>query len=51
VVANHIDVEEEEFLSAVAHTLAGTIQRKRVEEALRDSERFLFIYASSLDMT
>jgi len=30
--------EQQEFLAAVAHTLAGIIERKRVEEALRQSE-------------
>lgn len=32
------DAQQEEFLRAVAHTLAGIIERKRVEEALRQSE-------------
>jgi PAS domain S-box-containing protein len=32
------DAQQEEFLRAVAHTLAGIIERKRVEEALRHSE-------------
>jgi PAS domain S-box-containing protein len=33
------DADEIDFLQAVAYTLAGIIQRKRGEEALRDSER------------
>ncbi len=32
------DTQQEEFLQAIAHTLAGIIERKRVEEALRQSE-------------
>jgi PAS domain S-box-containing protein len=33
------EADEIDFLQAVAYTLAGIIQRKRGEEALRDSER------------
>jgi PAS domain S-box-containing protein len=33
------DADEVDFLQAVAYTLAGIIQRKQGEEALRDSER------------
>jgi PAS domain S-box-containing protein len=33
------DAEEQGFLQAVAHTLAGIVERKWGEEALRDSER------------
>jgi PAS domain S-box-containing protein len=33
------DADEMDFLQAAAYTLAGIIQRKRGEEALRDSER------------
>jgi PAS domain S-box-containing protein len=35
------DAQQQEFLQAVAHTLAGIIERKRVEDALRRSERRL----------
>jgi PAS domain S-box-containing protein len=33
------DPEEQEFLRTVAHTLAGIVERKWAEEAVRDSER------------
>jgi signal transduction histidine kinase len=35
------DTQQEAFLQALAHTLAGIIERERVEEALRQSERRL----------
>lgn len=35
------DLEEQTFLEAVAHTLAGIIERKQAEEALQTSERRL----------
>ncbi len=35
------DAHQEEFLRAVAQTMAGIIERKRVEEALRQSEQQL----------
>jgi PAS domain S-box-containing protein len=45
------DGKEEEFLEAVAHTLAGIIQRKRVEEALRNSEqRYRLLAENATDM-
>ena len=34
---HHEDPKEQEFLAAVANTLAGIIERKRIEEALRQS--------------
>jgi PAS domain S-box-containing protein len=42
MVAGHErTLPEEEFLQAVAHTLAGIVERKRAEEALLESERQL----------
>ncbi len=37
------DQGEEDFLSAVAFTLAGIIERKRVEEAYQESEKKAFV--------
>jgi PAS domain S-box-containing protein len=43
--------EEREFLRAVGHTLAGIVERKRVEEALRDSEqRYRLLAENATDM-
>jgi PAS domain S-box-containing protein len=43
--------QEEEFLGAVAHTLAGIVERKRVEEALRDSgQRYRLLAENATDM-
>jgi len=45
------DAEEQEFLRAVGHTLAGIVERKRVEEALRDSEkRYRLLAENATDM-
>jgi PAS domain S-box-containing protein len=42
---------EENFLKAVANSLAGTINRKRSEEALRESEeRYRSLFDRSLDL-
>jgi len=43
------DADQEEFLQAVAHTLAGMIQRKRAEEQLRALNEQLADYGRDLE--
>ncbi|MFQ6083495.1 MAG: diguanylate cyclase domain-containing protein [Candidatus Aminicenantia bacterium] len=48
---HHRDQKEEEFLTAIANTLAGIIVRKRAEEALRESkERYRHFIENASDI-